>query len=177
MMLRPIWNKIFKFNWQFGLFLILLLGVPRIILVLRANETGNYNLLPVIFILMWLFPFIFLTRKGRRTIGIRKPKNYKWIIISFLTGILYCIIMFAVAKLIYQQTISNWFVYISNSYKISKVSLSATDRLIYFGIYGLIGMTFSPIGEELFYRGIVHTAFIKRFGETKASVIDSLAFH
>ena len=37
-------------------------------------------------------------------------------------------------------------------------------------------MTFSPIGEELFYRGVVHQAFVRRFGENGASRIDSLAF-
>jgi hypothetical protein len=37
-------------------------------------------------------------------------------------------------------------------------------------------MTFSPIGEELFYRGIVHGSFAKELGERKASIIDSLAF-
>ena len=37
-------------------------------------------------------------------------------------------------------------------------------------------MTFSPIGEELFYRGIVHGSFTGRFGEQKASFFDSLTF-
>jgi len=37
-------------------------------------------------------------------------------------------------------------------------------------------MIFSPIGEELLYRGVVHGSFVKKFGENKASVFDSLAF-
>lgn len=37
-------------------------------------------------------------------------------------------------------------------------------------------MTFSPIGEELFFRGIVHSSFAKSVGEKKASIIDSSAF-
>ncbi len=37
-------------------------------------------------------------------------------------------------------------------------------------------MTFSPIGEELFYRGIVHGSFVPQLGEQKASIADSLAF-
>ncbi|WP_211229815.1 CPBP family intramembrane glutamic endopeptidase [Olivibacter sitiensis] len=35
---------------------------------------------------------------------------------------------------------------------------------------------FSPIGEELFFRGIVHSSFAKSFGNLKASIIDSSAF-
>jgi membrane protease YdiL (CAAX protease family) len=40
----------------------------------------------------------------------------------------------------------------------------------------IVGMTFSPIGEELFFRGIVHSSFAKSFGDKKASIIDSSAF-
>jgi hypothetical protein len=37
-------------------------------------------------------------------------------------------------------------------------------------------MTFSPFGEELFYRGLVHDSLKVNFGENKASIYDSLAF-
>ena len=37
-------------------------------------------------------------------------------------------------------------------------------------------MIFSPIGEELFFRGIVHSSFAKSIGNFKASIIDSVAF-
>ena len=37
-------------------------------------------------------------------------------------------------------------------------------------------MTFSPIGEEFFYRGIVHSTFAVHSGNQKASIFDSLAF-
>ena len=37
-------------------------------------------------------------------------------------------------------------------------------------------MLFSPIGEEFLYRGVIHQAFVPKFGEVKASTIDSLAF-
>ena len=37
-------------------------------------------------------------------------------------------------------------------------------------------MTFSPIGEELFFRGIVHASFAKSIGEKKAGIVDGSAF-
>jgi membrane protease YdiL (CAAX protease family) len=37
-------------------------------------------------------------------------------------------------------------------------------------------MLFSPIGEELFFRGIVHTSFANSIGDKKASLVDSSAF-
>jgi membrane protease YdiL (CAAX protease family) len=37
-------------------------------------------------------------------------------------------------------------------------------------------MIFSPIGEELFYRGLVHGSFQVDIGDNRASYVDSLAF-
>ena len=41
------------------------------------------------------------------------------------------------------------------------------------GVSALIAMTFSLIGEELFFRGIVHSSFANSIGNRKASLIDS----
>ncbi|MGB5272361.1 MAG: hypothetical protein WBN52_17855, partial [Eudoraea sp.] len=60
-----------QFNWQFGLTLILLFGIPRFLLVLEANRTGNYNFTSIIFVIMVLAPFLLLSNKGREIIGIK----------------------------------------------------------------------------------------------------------
>jgi membrane protease YdiL (CAAX protease family) len=175
-MLRPIWQNIFKFNWVFGLVLVLLLGIPRFIIVLHSNVTGNYSRIAIIFFCMWLSPVIFLSKKGRKYIGIKKPANYYWLLYSFISGAAVCIVVYAVGVLLYKHTISHWFVYISRSYSASGISLSSSQKFTYFLIYSITGITFSPIGEELFYRGIVHGSFAMDFGENKASILDSLAF-
>lgn len=173
---RPALRKIFRFSGSFGILLILLLGIPRFIIVLRANVTGDYTLVPLLFILMSITPVIFLNREGRRFIGIRKPEKPVWLFYSFFVGIAACAFTFLTAELFFSNTLSNWFVYISKSYAISRTVLQESDRLIYFLIYSIIAMTFSPIGEELFYRGIVHGCFGVQSGDQKASIFDSLAF-
>ncbi|TAD87748.1 MAG: CPBP family intramembrane metalloprotease, partial [Bacteroidetes bacterium] len=55
-------------------------------------------------------------------------------------------------------------------------TITQADRNIMFAIMAITGMTFSPIGEELFFRGIVHTSFSKSIGTQKASLVDSSAF-
>tara|TARA_R110001592_G_scaffold17935_10_gene75080 strand:- start:1072 stop:1815 length:744 start_codon:yes stop_codon:yes gene_type:complete len=169
--------KNLKFNWKLGMSLILLFSIPRFIIVLNANQTGNYKLTSFIFILMWLTPFIFLTKSGRNSIGIHKPKNHQSLFFSFILGVLACSIVFLIGKFLYQNTIENWFVYISNSYKSIPVNeLKGEGETIYFILFALIGMTFSPIGEELLYRGMIHECFVKLLGNNKASFVDSLAF-
>src|ERR1700737_2637772 len=97
-MLRSFWSRLFQFNTVFGLVVILLFGIPRFIIVLHANITRNYNYLSIIFLLMWISPFIFLTRSGRKYIGMTKSSNYRWLLFSFLTGIAGCTIMYLVAE-------------------------------------------------------------------------------
>ncbi len=174
-MLRQIWKDRIVLNWQFGLSLILLLGIPRFILVLQANMTGNYNLIPVIFMLMILSPYLLLSKSGRTHIGIKRPVKISRLFYCFLSGIGACIIAFSIATFFFGFSMENCFVYISKSYAVP-AALSSSDRLIYFIIYALIGMSFSPIGEELFYRGLVHSSFADQFGEKQASAIDSSAF-
>jgi membrane protease YdiL (CAAX protease family) len=175
-MLRTFWRGLFEFKGLFALFLILLLGIPRFIIVLAANATGNYNLVPVVFLLMILLPFIFLSTEGRKSIGLVRPKSYRWLVYSFMSGIALITLVFFAGWLLYADTISNWFVYISKSYAVSKTGLQGNDRHIYFVIYAVIGMSFSPVGEELFYRGLVHGALAGSYQEKTASTLDSLAF-
>lgn len=173
--LRSIW-KFFPYNYKFGLFLILLFGIPRFILVLDANSSGGgYGYVSIIFILMWFTPFILLSKEGRKNIGIRKPQNYIWLLYSFLIGFAFCAVMFFIADILFGDTINNCFNYISRSYAVPAEALE-TNRFMFFAMFSLVGMTFSPIGEELLYRGVVHGSFVDQFGERKASVFDSLAF-
>ncbi len=175
-MLRPTWKKLFRFNPAFGLALILLFGIPRFIIILQANVSGNYNLVPVIFVGMMITPVILLTGEGRKSIGIKRATGIFPLLFSFATGIMLCVMIFLVAKLLFDNSISNWFVYISRSYNVPANGLTDQDRMIFFLIYAAIGMTFSPVGEEVFYRGIVHESFAGKYGDNKASLIDSLAF-
>lgn len=172
--LRPFWKSI-SYSWKFGLFLILIFGIPRFILVLDANASGSYGYVSVIFIIMWITPFIFLSKHGRRRIGIKKPDDYSWLIYSFIAGFAFCAIMYLTSTFFWGETLKNSFVYISRSYTVPGEAL-ATNRLMFFIMFSLVGMTFSPIGEELLYRGIVHGSFVSQFGERKASIFDSLAF-
>lgn len=173
--LRSYWRRWFRFDWKFGLALILLFGVPRFFLVLSSNITGNYSLVSIIFLLMWIAPFVFLTKAGRMGIGIRLPRHYGWLLLAFAFGTLTCALIFLIGISLFGTSINNWFVYISQSYQLPE-TLSAADKRIYFLIFAAIGVTFSPIGEELLYRGLIHQSFVARFGEMRASIFDSLAF-
>lgn len=173
--LKPFWRKYFDFNWKFGLFLILIICIPRFILVLKANETSNYSFIGLMMTISAIAPFLFLNKSGRKKIGITKPKKYTWLIWSFILGLAFSVLLYFFGDLLYKNTFENWYVYIGKSYNIP-VEIKPNDKLIMFIIMAITGMIFSPIGEELFFRGIVHSSFAKSLGNTKASIIDSSAF-
>ena len=172
--LRKYWSPYVQYNWKYGLFLILLFGVPRFILVLHSYVTQSYGTVMLIFLAMWFTPLIFLTKQGRKSIGIQHPKSYIRLLCSFIIGALSCAIIFLLLLVLFDKTQENAFVYISGNS--SKSTLNTIDKQSYFWIAALPSMIFSPIGEEFLYRGIIHGSFVRQFGETKASIFDSLAF-
>ncbi len=173
--LKPFWSKIFSFNWKFGLFLILIICIPRFILVLHANETANYVYIGLIMLISAIAPFVFLNKTGRKKIGIKKPTNYRWLIIAFIIGIVFSISLYFIGEAFYGSSYKNWYTYIGKSYNIPE-GIDQQSKAVMFGIMAITGMTFSPIGEELFFRGIVHSSFANSVGNGKASLIDSSAF-
>ena len=173
--LKPFWNRFFNFDWKFGLFLILIFCIPRFILVLNANETSNYKYIGLIMTIYAITPFVFLTKYGRKVIGLTKSKDYSWILYAIIIGLIFSYLLYFVGDLIYKSTFENWYVYIGKSYNIPN-GIKPNDKLTMFAIMATTGMIFSPIGEELLFRGIIHSSFAKSIGNFKASIVDSSAF-
>ena len=92
--LRPFWSRFFSFNWKFGLFLILVVCIPRFVLVLHANASGNYGSIGLIMIISAIAPFIFLNKYGRKQIGIAKSKKYVWLLTAFVCGLIASILLY-----------------------------------------------------------------------------------
>lgn len=102
-------------------------------------------------------------------------KNYHWLLVAFIAGLFLSFLLHYIGTGLYGNSYQNWYSYIGRSYKIPP-AIQANDKAILFTIMALTGMTFSPIGQELFFRGIVHAGFARSIGETRASVVDSAAF-
>jgi len=173
--LRNFWNRFIQYNWKFGLVLVLLVCIPRFYLVLRANQTGSYSAIGLIMFVSVLIPFVFLGKHGLKSIGIVGTKKYNWLFLAFIAGMVASFLLYLAGKGLYGSSYQNWYEYIGKSYNISE-NISARQKLIQFMIMAGTGMIFSPIGEELFFRGIVHGSFANSIGDKKASLVDSSAF-
>ncbi|MEO9570554.1 MAG: type II CAAX endopeptidase family protein [Polaribacter sp.] len=173
--LKPFWNKYFKFDWKFGLFLLLIVCVTRFILVLKANVTGSYSLIGLVMFISAIIPFVFLSKYGRKKTGIKTTKKLNYLILALGIGIIFSVILHFLGQGLYGKSYENWYEYIGKSYNIPE-NISAQGKRTMFLIMAITGMIFSPIGEELFFRGIIHGSFAKSVGNKKASIIDSSAF-
>ncbi len=173
-LLRKPWRTWMSLGWRLGLVLILLLGIPRFYLVLQANIYGGYGMVSLVFLVMMILPFLLLTGEGRHQIGICRPESWSRMVVCLLVGMLLGCLLYWLGHLFYGNSIRNWYSYISQSYDLQ--DQWETSRGTFFVIFAIVSMTFSPIGEEWFYRGLVHECFRSRFGDIGASRLDSLAF-
>jgi membrane protease YdiL (CAAX protease family) len=173
--LRPFWCKIFSFDWKFGLFLILIICIPRFILVLQANIEGNYGSIALIMLTSALLPFVFLNKSGQKEIGITPTQKYGWLLGAFVAGVAFSILLHYLGQGLYGNSYDNWYSYIGKSYDFPAV-ISPSDKMVLFSITALTGMLFSPIGEELFFRGIVYSSLKKSTNDRIAAIIESSAF-
>ena len=159
-----------------GLLLVVLFGTVRMLLVLQANVTGSYQVVSVVFVAMALLPVILLTRTGRRRVGLEMPARWRWMLAAALAGAAASLLTFGLFSAAWGDSLRNAFVYIGGTYSVVPDDVSAADRAIYFVIFAVIGLTFSPIGEELLYRGIVHESLATQWGAVRATLTDAAAF-
>ncbi|WP_227008111.1 CPBP family intramembrane glutamic endopeptidase [Pseudarthrobacter sp. AB1] len=125
---------------------------------------------------MIALPFILLTKEGRQRIGLVRPTRRRWIVPAATAGVAMALGLHAGATALWGHSLSHPFTYIALSYSSVPATPSEDDRLIYFIIFAVIGMLFSPIGEEVLYRGVAHESFAATLGDRRAALIDAAAF-
>lgn len=115
------------------------------------------------------------SRLAKKQCGLKISQNLKSLFYAFICGLAVSVFLYLIGHVLYSTSYENWYQYIGKSYKIPD-NITHSDKNIMFAIMAIIGMTFSPIGEELFFRGLVHSSFAKSIGEKKASIVESTAF-
>lgn len=173
---RSLFRPWLGLDLRTGLVLLLLFSLARLGLVLEANVSRSYALVSIFFLIMAATPVVLLTKAGRRRIGMNWPTRPAWLPPALIAGALCCGLMVISAETLFGAGDDNAFRYIAGTYAGLPSPMDDQTRLILFLVFAAIGMTFSPIGEELFYRGLVHETFAGRFGEWRAAAIDAAAF-
>lgn len=132
-------------------------------------------LLPLGFCLMAILPWLLLTANGRRQIGLRKPNNKTSYLLAIVSGAASAFLCFLLGILLFGKTGDNWFVNISNNYK-SMMDTSWMSFWMLSLVFTIPAIIFSPIGEEIFYRGVVQKTFEQKFSVSTSTFIECSLF-
>lgn len=174
-LLRPFWRRLFGRPWILNLVLFILLGSLRAYAILGPETEGVRRLIMVGFLLMWFLPFVFSDRGGRRAMGLKEVECPIWLLWGALLGAAASLITFAIGVLLYGRGQNHWFVAISHQYMLDDLT-SQLPLTVLIPMFTIPAMVFSPIGEEFFFRGMVHESINVRWGERAATLVNGLAF-
>lgn len=132
-------------------------------------------LLPASFILMMLAPWLLLDRGGRRHIGLRAPASWQSVVPAVLAGGLAALACFALGMVFFGATPDNWFMTVASSYR-GMMDTSRFSMLMLYLVFTAPALLFSPIGEEIFFRGMLQRALEQRFSQRASTVFECAAF-
>ena len=161
--------------WQFAIALAVAFAAMRVVGVLGPGTLRW--LLPLGFVLMALTPYLLLDAPGRRDIGLTRPAGRPGvtIAIAIMAGAGAGLACFAVGYALFGTSADNWFVTIANSYRrmVDTTGWPVARLHLFFTIPALI---FSPIGEEIFFRGFLQSALERRFSGRASTIAECAAF-
>ena len=124
---------------------------------------------------MALTPFIFLNREARRKIGFVKGNSGKHYFTGIVAGAALALLCYGLGLLLFGQSSDNWFVSIKNSYLRTTDTTTMTVQQLFI-MFTIPAIIFSPIGEEIFFRGFLQESLATKFSYRNAMIIDSLFF-
>jgi len=172
-LLYPKLDSFFKQTWIPVLILYVLLALIR-----GFGVFGPENiriLIMVGFLLMWFLPFLFFSRFGWKSIGLRKVDKPLWLLWGFLIGGGAALVVLGVGELFVLGGSEHYFVTIINQVISPEMREFLPFTSVFF-ITTIPSIIFSPVGEELFFRGMVHEAVKEKTNEQVAMLINSFAF-
>jgi len=169
--LRPFWSRIFPGAWLYSLVLFIIVAAMRTYATFGPAKARPLFLCQ--FLLMWLLPFVLLTRSGRQEIGICRISRPAWLLWGPLLGALAAAGAIAIGFALYGFGSDNWVITIRNTYREVAIPLGKWPA---FAFLALPAAIVSPVGEEFFFRGLFHFSLKRVAGSGVATLANAFAF-
>jgi membrane protease YdiL (CAAX protease family) len=131
-------------------------------------------LLPLGFVLMAITPWILLTAQGRREIGLQRSSSKIIYLQAILYGTAASMICFLLGLALFGSSTDNWFVSIAANF--GQTAPPKMSVLQLYLMFTVISMIFSPIGEEIFFRGVLQRALQERFSVRLSTCLECIGF-
>jgi membrane protease YdiL (CAAX protease family) len=169
---KPFWRAV-----PFGIAGLTLAFVLTAIVVRAVAMFGPGSWRPLIvtsFLAMTALPWLVLGRDGRRQIGLQSPRHAGWLALGLLLGALTASACHLLGASLYGTGPDNWFVSIARSYQLQATQGWSLLRLHL--TFTIAACLFSPVGEEIFFRGFLQKVLEDRHGRTRATVMEASLF-
>ena len=171
--MRGLWQRLCPNVLLLALLVFGFLSATRVYAYLGPVFNGHLVLLG--FFLMWFVPLVFLKREGRRAMGLSLPIGWSWLILGPVVGVGLGYICYLIGDLFYGATENNWYWTIAHSFLSDERVLDMPTRSLFL-MFTIPAVLFSPIGEELLFRGFIHQAAQERWGMRAALYLNATLF-
>lgn len=162
-----------------GQALLLLVSCAVLFAAMRgAGMLGPVTLrwmLPASFVTIALLPWLLLTPDGRRAIGLCRPPSWLMLAPAMLAGAGAALACGGLGLLLFGRSPDHWFMTVAASYH-GMMDTRAFSTLTLHAVFTLPALLFSPIGEEIFFRGILQRALEQRFSLRTSTALECAAF-
>jgi membrane protease YdiL (CAAX protease family) len=156
----------------------LALLLSALFLAVRALAMLGPNGLRGLFLVMCAgmiaLPWLLLSPHGRYQIGLKFPTNGAWFAAALALGLAAASACFLLGYQLYGATADNWFVSVARSYARHP---GGADSLLQLHLsFTVAACLFSPIGEELFFRGFLQKVLEQRASPKVSTHLQSALF-
>lgn len=131
--------------------------------------------LPLGFVMMAAAPWVLLNRDGRREIGLRRPASGGHYLAASVLGAIAALGCFVLGVALFGDTSDNWFVSIASNYRRTLDTSRFSIAQLHLA-FTLPALLFSPIGEEIFFRGVLQRSLEQRFSVKASTALECAAF-
>lgn len=119
-------------------------------------------------------PWWLLTAAGRMELGLRPPAIKAALPVAIVVGVACAAFCFALGVWMFGRTADHWFVSVGHSYRAQPTTDFSLLQLHL--MFTIPAMLFSPIGEEIFFRGLLQRALETRWSARRSAVLESVWF-
>lgn len=149
-----------------------------LLLALRAyamlGPQGARGLFMLMCVAMIAMPWLLLSPHGRYQIGLKAPTSAGYLALALAIGAGAATLCFLLGVQLYGHSPDNWFVSIARSFRAQPTpGFSILQLHLTFTIAGCL---FSPIGEELFFRGFLQKVLEQRLSARASTHVESGLF-
>lgn len=132
-------------------------------------------LLVVSFVLLWMSPFVLFSKAGRGAIGFGRFPSPASLLLALGLGAAAAFIVCGLGDLVFGGSPLNWVVTVRTEY--DKMPMpEGTPALTTYLMFTLPALLFSPLGEELFFRGVLDESLAQRMGAFISALVTAALF-